>query len=157
MKRKFAIGCLCLSLLACADPKADPDEQTIMLEAGTGVVKATITTVKIGKGPVYCALHIDDEYFPAASPIIGGQRVMAADTSAVLCEFTGLPARTYAISVYQDENSNGEIDYNVFGAPTEGYGASNNRLPATSAANFDDSSFDVAVGQIVTLDIKMKN
>ncbi len=155
--KRLAMILLCSSFVGCADPKADPDAQTIMLEAGTGVIKATITTVKVGKGPVYCALHIDEEYFPAASPIIGGQRVMEADTAAVVCEFTGLPARTFALSVYQDENNNGEIDYNVFGAPTEGYGASNNHLPATSAANFKDSSFDVAAGQTVTLDIKMKN
>ena len=61
-------------------------------------------------------------------------------TSEPVCTWRDLPAGTYAVSVIQDENSNGSLDLNTFGVPTEGYGASNNVLPATSAPRFVDST-----------------
>jgi uncharacterized protein (DUF2141 family) len=38
----------------------------------------------------------------------------------------GLPAGSYAVRYYHDENMNGKMETNMFGKPTEGYGFSNN-------------------------------
>ena len=38
----------------------------------------------------------------------------------------GLPAGSYAVRYYHDENLNGKMETNMFGKPTEGYGFSNN-------------------------------
>jgi uncharacterized protein (DUF2141 family) len=40
--------------------------------------------------------------------------------------FEDLPAGTYAVVVFHDENGNGEIDRNFIGLPTEGLGLSDN-------------------------------
>lgn len=40
--------------------------------------------------------------------------------------FPDLPFGTYAVKVYHDENNNGKLDKNAFGAPKERYGFSNN-------------------------------
>jgi uncharacterized protein (DUF2141 family) len=37
-----------------------------------------------------------------------------------------LPAGSYAVRYYHDENMNGKMETNMFGKPTEGYGFSNN-------------------------------
>lgn len=52
-----------------------------------------------------------------------------------------LPAGTYAISAIQDENSNGELDKNFFGAPTEPYGFSNDARATFSAPDYKDAQF----------------
>ncbi len=53
----------------------------------------------------------------------------------------GLKFGEYAIVIYQDMNSNGIMDRNVFGLPTEGYALSNNFRPKTGAPNYDDCKF----------------
>jgi hypothetical protein len=52
------------------------------------------------------------------------------------------PFGRYAIAIYQDVNSDGKIDKNVLGIPTEGYAFSNNIKPKVKAPNFDECSFD---------------
>jgi len=48
---------------------------------------------------------------------------------------------TYALAIYQDVNSNGKIDKNFAGIPTEPYAFSNNYHPRIKAPNFDDCKF----------------
>jgi len=48
---------------------------------------------------------------------------------------------TYAYSMYVDLNGNGKLDKNIFGAPKEPYGFSNNFKPKFSAPDFLDCSF----------------
>ncbi len=56
-------------------------------------------------------------------------------------QFEGVPYGQWAISIYHDENANGELDRNFFGIPTEGIGASNNRVGRFSAPVFEDATF----------------
>lgn len=61
-------------------------------------------------------------------------------TQAVLSvQFDNLPEGEYAVSVFHDLNSNGKLDSNAVGMPTEPYGFSNN-----AAGNFGPPSFDAA-------------
>lgn len=50
---------------------------------------------------------------------------------------------TYAYSMYVDLNGNGKLDKNIFGAPKEPYGFSNNFKPKFSAPEFLDCSFTI--------------
>lgn len=52
-----------------------------------------------------------------------------------------LPAGTYGISVYIDKNGNGELDTNLFGAPSEPYGFTLNPTIGFSAPEFKEFSF----------------
>lgn len=52
-----------------------------------------------------------------------------------------LPVGIYAISAIQDKNSNGELDKNFFGAPTEPYGFSNDARATFSAPDYKDAQF----------------
>ncbi len=149
------VVCSLVGLFACGGSPAAVDP-TIVLAAGTAALQATVSNVKPGKGLVYCALFNAPAGFPGASPIIGGSRQATPDGTAVACSFAQLPAGEYAISVYQDENSDGKLDLSAFGAPTEGYGASNNVLPSTSAPTFADSKVTLGEGEIAPLTIKLK-
>jgi uncharacterized protein (DUF2141 family) len=59
-----------------------------------------------------------------------------------VCDFAGVPAGTYAVSVLDDTNLNGKMDFNMLHIPTKGYGFSNDAKatlspPSFSAANFN--------------------
>lgn len=154
MKRILFSFCA-VTLFACG-PAPSVKAPTITLAKGTATLDSTVANVKTGKGEVYCALFNAPDGFPGASPIIGGGLKAASSAAQVSCRFENLPAGDYAISVYQDENSDGELNLNAFGAPTELYGASNNVLHATSAPTFTESKLHLEDGQTVTATITMK-
>lgn len=52
-----------------------------------------------------------------------------------------LPEGEYAVVFLHDENGNEEMDTNFVGAPTEGYGASNDAVNTFSAPKYKDAKF----------------
>ncbi len=58
--------------------------------------------------------------------------------------FSDLPPGDYAMAVYQDIDSDGKIDKNLIGVPTEPYGFSNNIKPRLSAPSFEKTRFRLA-------------
>ncbi len=86
-----------------------------------------------------------------------GSIELKASATPMACTFSNLPAGAFAVSVIQDENANGTLDTNVFGVPTEGFGASNNILPPTSAPTFADSKVDVDGVSPVELSVRLQN
>ncbi len=58
---------------------------------------------------------------------------VAGTQSAV---FTNLEPGTYAVIVFHDEDDDGTLDEGLFGAPTEGYGFSNNAEGFFAAPSF---------------------
>jgi uncharacterized protein (DUF2141 family) len=57
------------------------------------------------------------------------------------CDFEDIPPGTYALAVIHDENSNGKLDTNWLGIPTEGYGFSNDAKGSLGAPSFSAASF----------------
>lgn len=142
--------------LGCGAPQTGNPEPTIKLDVGTATLDLTVSKLKVDKGPLYCALFNSAEGFPGPSPIIDGSLVVDATAETVKCVFAKLPAGTFAVTVYQDENNNGKTDTNAFGAPTEGYGASKNQLPAASPPSFDDNKVTLSDGQTLSLDVVLR-
>ncbi|KAF2332633.1 DUF2141 domain-containing protein [Flavobacterium daemonense] len=58
--------------------------------------------------------------------------------------FEDLPAGEYAISTYHDENTNGKLDRNAMGIPSEEYAASNNAKGFMGPPLYADAKFNVA-------------
>lgn len=65
--------------------------------------------------------------------------------------FKDLPPGEYALAVYQDVNSNGKINKNFLGIPTEPYGFSNNIKPRLSAPSFEKTKFRLASDTTVAI------
>lgn len=70
--------------------------------------------------------------------------------------FNEVPAGTYAVSVIHDENTNNKFDKNFLGIPTEGYGASQNKLPFAAAPKFEDNKFIHSANATSTVRIKLR-
>jgi uncharacterized protein (DUF2141 family) len=65
--------------------------------------------------------------------------------------FHDLPPGEYALAVYQDMNSNGRINKNLLGIPTEPYGFSNDIKPRLSAPSFEKTRFTLAADTTISI------
>ncbi len=88
-----------------------------------------------------------DRAFKSASVKVNGS------TQTVI--FEDLPSGNYAVSMYHDENSDGECNRNFMGIPTEAYAFSNNFRPKFSAPSFQDCVFKLDSNQ--TIEIALNN
>lgn len=134
---------LCL-LAACGGAPSTTPTPTITLPLGSSTLAVDIEGLRNEKGNVGCALFNAGEGFPGPSPIVNGARELPAAQRPMHCEWSGLPAGEYAVTVQHDEDGDGQLDTNFVGVPTEGYGATNNVYPGTRAPTFDESK--VALG-----------
>lgn len=55
----------------------------------------------------------------------------------------GVPAGTWAVLVYQDENDNGKLDRNFIGIPSEPYGFSRDARSHFGPPSFEDAAIEV--------------
>lgn len=62
---------------------------------------------------------------------------------------------TFGMSVLDDENYNGKMDYNLFGIPREGFGFSNYFHRGILKPVFDDFKFDIQKNESKKLFVKM--
>lgn len=123
---------LCRSLL-CA----------MALASGASALAATIevrvTGVAGGKGKVAVAVcdkatFLKDCKYSATAPARDGENVIAVKD---------VPAGTWAVLAYQDENDNGQLDRNVIGIPKENYGFSRDARGKFGPPSFEDAAFAV--------------
>ena len=112
---------------------------------GGATLRIKVSGAKSAKGTIRAALFQSANGFPT-DPTQAIQR-QAADidpqTLSAQITFAGLPAGTYAVSVFHDENMNQKIDKNLMGIPKEGYGASNNPKKKRRAPTFDEAKFSL--------------
>ena len=70
----------------------------------------------------------------------------------LIAKITDMDFGVYALAIYQDANSNGKIDKNVIGMPTEPYAFSNNYHPRVKAPGFDNCKFNYdSISNTVTM------
>ena len=92
----------------------------------TGKLVVNISGFPSSDGFAMVALNNSEEsYKGGEAAAIAKTKTMVVDQKAQVV-FTSLPYGWYGISLYHDENSNGEMDKNAMGIPKEAYGFSNN-------------------------------
>lgn len=133
---------LSLLLLPCLHVYAQPS------------IHVTIHNVRNANGFCTIALYADAQNFLKPAKALKSKKIRA-QKGVVHAEFDNVSPGTYAIAVIHDENSDNKLNTNFIGIPKEGYGASNNRLPMTSAPTFQASSF-VVDGRSKELSINLK-
>lgn len=66
----------------------------------------------------------------------------------------GVAEGTYAVTIYQDANSNGELDTNFFGIPKERYGFSNNPSSRFGPPGFKKCLFEVRSDTVIQIRLR---
>jgi uncharacterized protein (DUF2141 family) len=114
----------------------------------------TVSGISKDKGTLYLSLYNSEKGYPrqptaafrlANAPIRNGVSNFHLDN---------LPPGTYAIACYHDENGNRKLDSNLFGAPTEGTGASNDATGSFGPPKFRDAKFPLNRDTAITIHIR---
>jgi uncharacterized protein (DUF2141 family) len=117
-----------------------------------GTLKVEIAGLRSGKGIVRAGLFKDAKGFPSdwAGVVQLQEATLSADGTSAVAVFKDVAPGRYAVSVIHDENSNGKLDKNFVGKPTEGYGASNNPKKRMGAPPYEEAvfTFDNATGPL---------
>ena len=125
-------------------------------ESDRGVLRVKVVGARNAKGKIGVALFQESTGFPTNDSAALRRQQADIDSQTMRAEvvFDDLPPGVYAVSVLHDENMNGKLDKNFFGAPTEGYGASNNPGKKMRAHTFEEAKFSMG-SPAQTLEIKL--
>ena len=139
----LAAGAILSGLPVLAAPEAGGAAQAAELTVA-------VTGVNSGKGRVYVALHraATGVKFPDMKGAVAGAW-RKANKGGFSVTFAGLAPGRYAVNGFHDANRNGDLDTNLLGIPTEGYGFGNGATGHFGPASFDASS--VALKEAATI------
>lgn len=122
--------------------------------ASSSAVVVDVRGFRSASGRTICQLFSRDAGFPEAGADVvveaSIEQVRSADGTAVLvsrCEFVGVVAGTWAVSVLHDEDGNKKMAKNAVGAPAEGYAVSNNVTHWFSAPTWREAAFPVRASE----------
>lgn len=101
----------------------------------------TITNLKSSTAPIIMGVYSIKNKFPDPRDKFK-EYTFKPNGKMLVVKITNLKFGMYAMAIYQDENSNGTIDKNMVGIPTERYGFSNNYKPMIRAPRFNDCMFE---------------
>ncbi|NUQ25213.1 MAG: DUF2141 domain-containing protein [Saprospiraceae bacterium] len=76
---------------------------------------------------------------------------IVAEKGEISINVPGLPNGEYAVTMYQDENSNNKCDKSFFGIPIERIGFSNNTIPKLFKPSFDECKFSITAKKTVNI------
>lgn len=108
--------------------------------ANAATLEVTVTGIRNAQGDIRLAVCSRDTFLKptcehvAHIPAKPGQVTLRLD----------VPPGTWAAQAFHDENSNGKIDTNILGIPTEGIGFSNDVRFRFGPPAFDDAEFQLA-------------
>jgi uncharacterized protein (DUF2141 family) len=135
--RLWGAASVCLVLVA-TDRVAVAEESVV-----TNVIEFE-TQNRNDEGVVRCGLFreggwLKDAFRPA---------IVKINKTTALCVFKEVPAGTYGVSAFHDEDNDGELDTNIVGYPVEEYCASNNARNTFSAPSWKDAKFKFKGGTL---------
>ncbi len=128
---------------------------SVLIWSQTGTITVGIQGIESSKGVLQIGLYNTVDDFPDFDKSFKGASIKS-NTSGVVHSFENIPTGEYAIALWHDENEDKELNKNMFGAPKESYGFSNNVFGTFGPPNFKDALFTVEDGKTTTLKIVLK-
>ncbi len=104
--------------------------------AHAGDLHITVQKFRSPQGVVHISVYDGEQSYDAEDDAVRMVSIPVEEAMRGMT-FDGLAGGEYAVTLYHDENDNGDLDMNFFGIPTEGYGFSNNAKPVFSKPDFD--------------------
>ncbi len=130
MRYLFIIGCLTglLKLSGFAQSK----------------INIEVNNLRSKQGMLYFSLFKSGDGFPSEYEKAFKRGKIEIDKSDVVkFSFDNIPAGTYAISLFHDEDNDGKVKMNKMKMPLEGTGASNNARGKMGPPKYNDALFEV--------------
>jgi uncharacterized protein (DUF2141 family) len=113
--------------------------------ASAARIIVTIDGMHNAQGNVFVGLYASPAKFLQGNQS-DAQRKVRASTGPITVTFDNLPAGTYAVGAFHDENANDHLDTNFLGLPTEGYALSNGVRAVMAKPTFQQAAFTVGNG-----------
>jgi uncharacterized protein (DUF2141 family) len=111
------------------------------LNASAATLEVRVSGVS-AQGKVNVAV-CDRERFLKQCAYNASAPAQAGETTVVV---KGVPAGTWAVIAWQDENGNNELDRNLIGIPKEPYGFSRDARAKFGPPSFEDAAIEVGAG-----------
>lgn len=124
--------------------------------ASSQTLDVHIKNIKSAKGQVCIAIFADAAGFQSEKTIWETKCAKKLVSKGTLDLTIPLRAGKYGVSVLDDENMNGKMEYNLLGIPREGFGFSNYYHRGFCKPAFDDFSFVVEKDEVVDITVYMK-
>jgi len=109
--------------------------------AQQNTLTVNITGINSIKGNVYVYLYTSEEGFPIKISKANSFKKAKVISNSVTVYLKNLKPGTYAVSVYQDIDTNGKINQNFLGIPKEPVGVSNNVKGFMGPPKYEDAKF----------------
>ena len=116
------------------------------------IIKVRVSGYNEIVGKLSIGLFNDSENFPRKNENNMGVQIEIADT-VIEYTFVGLKSGEYALAVYHDENSNGKLDTNFLGIPSEDFVFSNYASGTFGPPSFEDAKFFLMDSVKISLDL----
>lgn len=118
-----------------------------------GSITINVTDIANQNGKLFIGLYNkDDDTFASTSKCYKVVNLFM-ESNETRYTFKNISNGIYAIAIFHDENGNKELDTNIFGIPSEGYGFSNNIRPKFRPASFEEAKFVLDDNISVTIKI----
>jgi len=112
------------------------------VDAAAADLRVVVEGLRNDKGHVNFGLYDDADKFPGRAGVIQSGRAKIEGGRALFI-FRDLKPGRYAVSLFHDENDDGQFNRSLIGLPLEGYGFSNNPRVVLSAPSFDACAITV--------------
>lgn len=120
-------------------------------------LSVTIENIRSRQGQVCAALFKGPQGFPNdTSKVVRRFCVTIADPATFKLAIDSLPAGTYALALFHDENGDGKLNTGLFGIPKEGFGFSNNPTVRVGTPSYPEASFE-ATGKESAITVSLHN
>lgn len=119
-------------------------------------LEITISNIRTNKGQLCVALFDSEERFKKEQScwekFYSKSQFEKGEVVLMICVSPG----TYGLSVLDDENMDGRMNYNMIGIPQEGFGFSGYRHKGIRKPSFNNFIFRVEENQTLKIEVEMK-
>jgi uncharacterized protein (DUF2141 family) len=113
-------------------------------ETATTPLRVELSGLQDVEGDLYIAVYDSDDNWLGDETVMEKQVVIAESREGQLVTTVlELPPGEYALSIFYDSNSNGELDTNFIGIPKEPVAISNNARPKFGPPKYKDAVFSL--------------
>lgn|GEM_PF-249334 len=121
----------------------------------SGTVVVELRGFESDEGQALVALFTGPKGFPDKQQRAFARRAAPIRDKTVRIVIEGVPAGSFAVSAFHDEDGDDELDTGLFGAPTEDYGASRDARNTFGPPDWEDARLELAPGTRLTVPIRI--
>lgn len=115
-----------------------------------------MTGFKNEEGAARVAFFLDDRVWPDGDASIFATAVVPISDGQAVAVFEDVPAGPFAVSVFHDEDGDGELDSAALGIPSEPYGFSGDARDLFAPPSFKEAQIELAAGESKQITIRVK-